>query len=159
MSKAKRKSRSRRNPFGSVWYARGLEARKSGRYIDRYDAWELARGKPSTSDEYVVAMDSFYQGYKDAVRINPASVIPLKWTAAKVRVNAKGQVQVALPMRRGKNPAARRASGLRVIKVTPPYAWGAGKSGKSWIIVDRDGKQASGFYTTKKIAMSHLPKR
>jgi hypothetical protein len=33
---------------------------------------------------------------------NPASAIPLKWTAARVRVNAKGQVQVALGRKRPK---------------------------------------------------------
>jgi len=41
----------------------------------------------------------------EPARKNPASAIPLKWTPARVRVNAKGQVQVALP---GRKVAAHR---------------------------------------------------
>ena len=44
------------------------------------------------------------EGQASPERQNPASVIPLKWTPARVRRNAKGQVQVAI----GRKHAARR---------------------------------------------------
>jgi len=92
------------------------------------------------------------------------TVIPAdRWTPAMVRRLKSGKVEVKLQgwkyRYEGTPPVARPKGShnpkpLRVIKVTPPYDWGAGKGGKSWIIVDSEGKQVSGFYKTKKIAES-----
>jgi hypothetical protein len=80
---------------------------------------------------------------------SPASVIPRSWKQAKVRRLKNGRVQVMISGG-SRNPK----STYRVIRATGRHAWGAGKGGKAWIILDSQGRQVSGFYKTKKTASS-----
>jgi hypothetical protein len=80
--------------------------------IRRFKDAKRARGSAQKyADTYLVRVHVFGRGRPDLgyfepktwSKKNPASVIPLKWTPAGVRRNAKGQVQVAI----GRKHAAR----------------------------------------------------
>lgn len=90
---------------------------------------------------------------------NPARVIPSRWTRAQVMRTARGQVKIKLPAK-FRNPILDAPFGPRMIR-GPKYRvvrsagreeWGAGRSGKAWIIIDSRGRMVGGFYKTKAIA-------
>jgi len=138
------------------WYELGAKASKREHADAAWKRYFKRWGRSLTPAQAQKAKADFYSGFRDAkyhlARTNPTSVIPRSWKPAKVRRLKDGRVQVMIS---GSGPSrVRNPKPLRVIKVTPPYDWGAGKGGKSWIIVDSEGKQVSGFYKTKKIAES-----
>lgn len=89
---------AQRNSFQAglnrAWYRKGLAAGKSGRSADMYAAWQSAKGKPTISGKRVTAQESFFQGWYDGTKRNPAGSrrLPMnKWIrGAGLRVRRSG---------------------------------------------------------------------